>query len=349
MSDFAQTGLITTLQRLNDTHLAALERDLVDVARMRPIALVLPCHGSELDRPALGHLVDELRGAEWLSEIVVSMNGLGETVRIRAEEVFAPLPQRVRVLWHGDVTDGVYDGGKPTGKGENVDAAFRLLQEEAQAEIFVTQDCDVVSFRRHDLVRLCYAVAQPDLGFRFAKAYYSRATDRLYGRVTRLFLSPLLHACVRVAGHQPMLSFLMSFRYPLAGEIALTRELAAKLPIAPGWSLELSMLCDVFRRVDPREVCQVDGGGGYDHKHQPAEAVVNGMAREIAGELFRQMATEFPCGPETRALMAVAYRREGELAVRRSAALARMNQLPYDEGAENALVATFAESCFRDW
>jgi len=344
MSDFAQIGLITTLQRLNDTHLASLEGELVDVARTRPIALVLPCHGSELDRPALGHLVRELHGAEWLSEVVVSMNGPDEGARGRAEAVFAQLPQRVRVLWHADPASG----GRPTGKGQNVDAAFRLLQEEGRTEVFATQDCDVVSFRRHDLARLCYAVTHPQLGFRFAKAYYSRATDRLYGRVTRLFLSPLLHACVRVAGHQPLLSFLTSFRYPLAGEIALTRELAAKLPIAPGWSLELSMLCDVFRHVDPREVCQVDGGGGYDHKHQPAAAVVNGMAQEIASELFRQMSVEFPCGPEIRALVAAAYRRESEQAVRRSSALAKMNHLPFDEEAERALVATFAETCFRN-
>ena len=73
--------------------------------------------------------------------------------------------------------------------------------------------------------------------------YYSRVTDRLYGRVSRLFLAPLLHALLRVAGHQPLLDFLLSFRYPLAGEVALTRELATTLPASSGWGLEIGSVC----------------------------------------------------------------------------------------------------------
>src|SRR5204863_692618 len=111
--------------------------------------------------------------------------------------------------------------GVPAGKGRNVAAAFAHLAG-SDCAIVATQDCDVASFRRADLARLCYAVAHPQLGYRFAKMYYSRVTDRLYGRVSRLFLAPLLHAVVRVAGHQPLVDYLLSFRYPLAGEVALT-------------------------------------------------------------------------------------------------------------------------------
>ena len=332
MSDFAQTGLITTLQRLNDSHLDALEAELCGLAVQRPIALVLPCHAAELERPALAHIVAELAGAKWVNEIVVSMNGPDESAHARAGEFFARLPQRVRVLWNNSA-----------GKGANVAAAFRLLGGEKSAAIFATQDCDVASFRRQDLARLCYAVAQPQFGYAFAKAYYSRVTDRLYGRVTRLFLAPLLHACVRVAGHHPLLDFLLSFRYPLAGEIAITREVAAALPIAPGWGLEVAMLCDVFRHLDPRTVCQVDGGPGYDHKHQPAATALAEMATEIAAELFRQLAAEgLPHTADFRATIAAAYQREASLALRRSAALAKMNSIPFDETTEREIVTAFA-------
>jgi glucosyl-3-phosphoglycerate synthase len=288
-------------------------------------------------------MVRELSTAAWLGEVVVAMNGPDPAARERAEEIFAPLPQETRILWQTDAGagEGKLDGSSATGKGQNVAAGFKLLCEEGRCEVLASQDCDVVSFQRRDLARLCYAVAHPAMGFRFAKAYYSRATDRLYGRVTRLFFAPLLHAWVRTAGHLPLLSFLLSFRYPLAGEIALTRELAATLPIAPGWTLELATLCEVFRGVDPRDVCQVDGGRGYDHKHQPATEGLVTMAREIAQELHRQLEVDSPATKELRALIPQAYSREADLAARRSAALARINQLSFDENAERELAREF--------
>ena len=286
MSDFAQAGLICTLQRLNDTHLTRVEAELASLSRARPIALVLPCHGRDLEQPAFARLLDELKTTDFLREIVLSVNGVAPALREALPARLAALPQKITLLQNEPLP------GEPAGKGRNVCAAFEYLARAGECEIIATQDCDVSSFQRADLARLCYAVAHPQLGFRLAKAYYSRVTDRLYGRVSRLFLAPLLHAIVRVAGHQPLVDFLLSFRYPLAGEVALTRELAAGLPVSSGWGLEIGQLCEVFRRVDPREVCQVDGGAGYDHKHQPAATALVDMAAEIARELFTQLAAE---------------------------------------------------------
>jgi glucosyl-3-phosphoglycerate synthase len=339
LSDFAQTGLICTLQRLNDAHLPQLEAELVELASDRPIALVLPCHRRDLAQPALGHLVQEIAGAAFLAEIIISINGVERGAEDAARERFATLPQPLTFLWN----DREQPAGTRTGKGENVAAAVRYLSKGG-CEIVVFQDCDVVSFRRANLARLCYAVANPELGYRFAKAYYSRATDRLYGRVSRLFLAPLLHALVRVAGHQPLIGFLLSFRYPLAGEVAMTSELARSLPMMNGWGLELGQLCEVFRRVDPRECCQVDGGSGYDHKHQPATPALTEMAAEIARELFRQAALEgIGDTPAFHLAVREAYRREGEFALHRSASLALINGLPFDCVAESALVEMFAQ------
>jgi glucosyl-3-phosphoglycerate synthase len=337
MSDFAQTGLICTLQRLNDAHLARIETELVDLTATRPIALVLPCHGRDLERPALAHLLEELRGAAFLREIVFSVNGVESSAMDQLSGRLAQLPQRTTLLQNDEPR------GQVAGKGANVRAAFRHLAEAGECEVIVTQDCDVASFRRADLARLCYAVAHPRLNFRYAKMYYSRVTDRLYGRVSRLFLAPLLHALIRVAGHQPLLDFLLSFRYPLAGEVALTCELAAALPASSGWGLEVGQLCEVFRRVDPREVCQVDGGTGYDHKHQPAATALADMAAEIGRELFAQLAAEgLPDDIAFRSAVAAAYCREAAHALRRSASLALINGLPFDDAAEETIVETFA-------
>ena len=340
MSDFAQTGLICTLQRLNETHLARLEAELTELASARPIALVLPCHGMDLEKAALAGIVAELQGAAFLREIVVTLNGVDEITFALAQERFKPLPQRVTFLWNDR------PGTAPpalSGKGGNAAAAFAHLVAHAECEIVATQDCDVASFRRVDLARLCYAVAHPQLGYRFAKMYYSRVTDRLYGRVSRLFLAPLLHAVVRVAGHVPLVDFLLSFRYPLAGEVAMTRELAASLRTHAGWGLEIGQLCEVFRHVDPREVCQVDGGTGYDHKHQPATTALAAMAAEIARELFAQLAAEgLPHDLAFRTSITRAYRHEAAHALRRSASLALINGLPFDDASESAIVAAFA-------
>ncbi len=326
MSDFAQAGLISTLQRLNDSHLARIESELADLSEDRKIALVLPCHAVDLERPALAHIGAELQGAGFLDTIVLSINGLAEG-------------QAVPTV---DFATSVLSHSGRDGKGANVAAALVELLQQGRHDIIALHDSDVTSFRRADLARLCYAVAHPELGYRFAKAYYSRVTDRLYGRVSRLFLAPLLHAVVRVAGHLPLVDFLLSFRYPLAGEVAFTRELIAQLPPASGWNIELSHLCEIFRRVDPRDVCQVDGGTGYDHKHQPAGTALVGMATEIASELFAQLTTE---GVNTdfafRSAIARAYRREASHALRRSAALARINALPFDPAAEQSIVEGF--------
>ena len=49
------------------------------------------------------------------------------------------------------------------------------------------------------------------MNYEFAKGYYSRVTDRLHGRVTRLFMTPLLQAMKAVLGPIPLLEYLGSF------------------------------------------------------------------------------------------------------------------------------------------
>ena len=233
MSDFAQTGLICTLQRLNDTSAERIEAELTEHSAAHPITLILPCHANDLLQPALQGIIEELAGARFLREVLISMNGWEEKAGAVAREIFSGLPQPHRILWND--SPGAVAVERVTavtaGKGFNVWAACGVVITEAQSAVIATQDCDVVSFRRENLARLCFAAVHPELRYDFAKMYYSRVTDRLYGRVSRLFLTPLLQAIVRVTGHQPLLDFLQSFRYPLAGECVITRELAAALPI----------------------------------------------------------------------------------------------------------------------
>ena len=109
------------------------------------------------------------------------------------------------------------------------------------------------------LARLCYPVANPNLGFEFCKGYYARATDRMHGRVTRLFMTPLIRAALGMAPEAAFLKFLDSFRYPLAGEFAMRAELARVNRIPGDWGLEIGVLAEVFRNCATARVCQGPG------------------------------------------------------------------------------------------
>ncbi|MFI5322253.1 MAG: hypothetical protein ACHQ6U_01690 [Thermodesulfobacteriota bacterium] len=50
------------------------------------------------------------------------------------------------------------------------------------------------------------------MDYEFCKGYYSRVTDRMYGRVTRLFISPVIRALKKIFGHLPFLVYLDGFR-----------------------------------------------------------------------------------------------------------------------------------------
>ena len=128
MSDFAQNGLICTLQRLNDWHLPLIEDALCELAVKKPIALILPCHGVDLEKPALAHLVAEIaEGRPFLSEVVVSLNGITQEQKPRVAKIFATLPMATRFLWNDQ--PNALNGGL-TGKGGNVAAAIRYITED---------------------------------------------------------------------------------------------------------------------------------------------------------------------------------------------------------------------------
>ena len=56
----------------------------------------------------------------------------------------------------------------------------------------------IVNFRREMLARLVLPALDPIVDYDFVKAYYARFSDRLHGRVTRLYVAPLLAAFRRL-------------------------------------------------------------------------------------------------------------------------------------------------------
>ena len=359
MADFFQTGAIATIHRLGRPDVPRMERELVEFAKETPIALVLPCHIRELGTRALRGIARELRNVPYLKQIIVGIDG-ARSLRDwkRARTFFRQLPQQPMLVWNdGPRISALFRkledaelGAGPGGKGRNVWMCFGYMLANEQARMVVMHDCDIVTYSREMLARLCYPVAHPSLGFDFCKGYYARVSDRLNGRVMRLLVTPLLRALKSILGAHPFLVYMDAFRYPLAGEVSLDIDLVRRLHIPYDWALEVGTLAEVFRNAAPRAICQSELCENYDHKHQEIsmrdpDKGLNKMAVDVAKALFRRMAAE---GIKLDAglfdTLLSTYLRQADDTLRFYAADAIINGLSYPRHEEENAVATFVRS-----
>jgi glucosyl-3-phosphoglycerate synthase len=358
MSDFYQTGVVTTLHRLRGNSVERLEGDLERFSRSRPIALVLPALYSEFSTPAMQRIVQALRQVRYLQRIVVALGRATREDYERARECFENFYTPVSVLWiDGDrirrlfqllEERGLSAGGD--GKGRSCWMAYGYVLAMRDCDVIALHDCDIVNYDREMLARLCYPVAHPNLGFEFCKGYYARVTDRMHGRVTRLFVTPLVRALESMAPSSPFLHFLDSFRYPLAGEFAMDANLARVNRIPGDWGLEVGVLAEVYRNCAVSRVCQVDLAETYEHKHQSLSADdpsrgLSRMAADIAKSLFRTIAAEgIVFTADHFRSLEVRYVRLAQDTIARYYADAALNGLKFDRHGEELAVAAFARS-----
>lgn len=362
MSDFFQNGIVTTLHDLDDRGDGWLESAVAQPAAAASLTLVLPCLHAELRGPALEPFVRRLATIPWLREIVVGLDGADADGFRAALALFARLPQPHHVIWNDGprvaalVAELARDGLAPAerGKGSNIWLCLGVVQAHGRAEVVALHDCDVVSFTPRMLARLVSPLLLPDLlpdgGFVFAKAYYPRISDGvLYGRVSRLFVTPLLRGLRRCLPPSRYLEFLDSFRYPLAGECALRLSAARRLHLPCDWGMEIGVLTELFRDHSTRHICQVDIAAAYDHKHRPLPSAAGGddclgrMSRDIVAGLFRGLAAQGQVFdlPLVHGLVD-AYRRIALDLLDSHAADAVLNGLRVDRGGETRAVAFFA-------
>jgi len=364
MADFHQGGAITTLHRLGRFDVGRLERQLVSYSRVRPIALVLPCLASELHGPGLKGIVDTLRGVPYLRQIVVSISGTDEErgeyddmrqlfEGVRGIDGSAPIllwnsGSRVKALYQRLSEEGLDAGAN--GKGRSTWLAFGYVLATNVARVIAVHDCDIRTYDRELLARLCYPTAHPNLHYEFAKGYYGRVADRLYGRVTRLFVGPLLRAMKAVLGSHPLLDYLDSFRYPLAGEVSMTTDLARINRIPADWGLEIGTLVEVYRNSSPKRICQVELAENYDHRHQElsendASQGLHRMVVDIASSAIRNLASygvEFDAGFLNT--LTAAYRRTAQDAISSYSDDAALNGLVFERHEEELAVETFTRA-----
>jgi glucosyl-3-phosphoglycerate synthase len=358
MSDFHQQGPVTALPRLTERPVEDLERHILSLATQFPVSLVLPMVPSEMDRPALGRIVDELGRVEYLDSLVVSLNRATLDDYSRAVKYFERYPGRSVILWSESPAiqqffarlDQVGLRIGTAGKGRACWLAIGYLLAEERADYIAFQDADVVNFNREMLARLILPALDPIVDFDFVKAYYARVSDRLHGRVTRLFVAPLLAACTRLIGEDPYIRYLAAFRYPLSGEFTIQRDLASRMRLPSDWGLEIVTLFEALRHRAPARICQVEIAGCYEHKHQDLSAAdpssgLNRMAQDVGTHLLRTLvASGVVLSTGLFDSLLAAYQIEAEDAVADSYAVAMINGLKYDRHEEEMNVQTFGHA-----
>jgi glucosyl-3-phosphoglycerate synthase len=359
MSDFFQTGAIATLHRLGQTDLPRLEGELLEFAKETPIALVLPCHINEVGTTALKGIAREISRVAYLKQVIVGIDAARSLRQWqKARHFFQHLPQQPILLWNDGprmtalfkkLEDADISSGLP-GKGRNVWICFGYVLASEQARMVASHDCDILTYNRELLARLCYPVAHPSLGLDFCKGYTARYTTQLNGRVMRLMFTPLIRSLESILGTHPFLTYLDTFRYPLSGEISLDTDLIRRVRVPSDWGLEVGMLAEVFRNSAPRAICQSELAERYDHKHQELSARdpekgLNKMAVDVAKTIFRVMAAEgIRLDTGLFDTLLSAYVRKAEDTLRHYNADALVNGLTFGRHLEEMAVATFVNS-----
>lgn len=359
MPDFFQHNLITTIHDLRTSKLDQLEEMMRTATRHSNVGLVLPVTASDMRAEPFERIVQELSAADYVDTIVVSLGvAPNEADYHETVQKVAPLGDRCKVLWtDGPKVQALYqeliDAGLPLstpGKGRSVWTAFGYLLADPRIDVFVLHDCDIVDYDRTLLSRLCLPMVDPALDFEFCKAYYARVTDRMHGRVVRLLVAPLLRALMQLYPSNRFVHYLANFRYPLAGEFSLTRNLARSNRIPSDWGLEVGTLAEVFRNTSLKRVCQVDLCRLYEHKHQSAslenkQAGLMKMAIDILTTVYRTLASQgIVLTGDAFITLRSLFLRTAQDCVRQYAADARVNDLAYNRHDEEIMIDAFA-SC----
>ncbi|BAI79683.1 conserved hypothetical protein [Deferribacter desulfuricans SSM1] len=359
MADFFQNGLITTLQNVTNRSVDDIEEEIINFIDRRKIALLLPALYSEFERPAMYTIIEELKKSKIIDTVVLSLDQANEEQFLQVKEIMSVLPQNVKIVWnHGKRVQDLYKKllkeGFPLnipGKGRVVWMALGYILADNNFYAIALHDCDIVNYKRDIVAKLVFPIIHRGLNYEFSKGYYARVSGKIYGRVNRLFFTPLVRALKRLIGFDnKFLDYLDSFRYALSGEFAIIRELAKGIRFSPDWGLEVSLLSEIYQNTSINRICQVEVLDVYEHKHntlnknEPNKGLLR-MATDIAKTLFRVLSQEGIVLSEAlfKSLIST-YFQQARYAIESYNALAMLNGVPFDRHSEIAAVEAFTQA-----
>lgn len=322
---------ITTLHNLTDAVPAMPDGDS---------AVVVPIAGEREDAVTPTHVFDAL-ATVGPHEVIVPLRGPHE-VAAAFERWVEGFDVDVTVVWcNAPTVTPVLDANGLDGRmGKGRDVWLGLGLAASRADYVAVHDADASTYSEAHVPRL---LAPLEHGHAFAKGYYARIEDgRLYGRLARLFVAPLLRA-LSAEFQDPLLSYLSAFRYPLSGEFAVTAEVARSVRAQRAWGLEIGMLGEAYDAVGEAGTAQVDlGMHRHDHRPVGGRGGLSTMAGEVGAALFRIL-DDHGLSPAYEDLSGE-YRDAAEALIRQYGTDAAVNGLDYDPDDERSQVAAYADS-----
>ena len=130
----------------------------------------MPCLYSELAKPALKNIVDELSKVKFLNHIIIGLDKADEKDFRHAKSYFSKLPQRHDILWHDgprllNVTEALKKNNlspPEPGKGRNVWYCFGYALALQTSEVVVLHDADITTYNKDMLTKLVLPVVNPN-------------------------------------------------------------------------------------------------------------------------------------------------------------------------------------------
>ena len=360
MPSFAQThSRVTSYFLLEKTQ--DLSKRLRYAARWKKPVLIVPALASEFtdpeNRPVFENIVRQLSSATYLAQIIF---GLDQATEEDVRRCIAILKERglknYVIQWNdGPAISSVYrqigEAGfdlSRRGKGRNVFMGFGVAIALGATCVGLL-DADIKTFRRRQLDRLFFPVLVHN--YPFAKAFYARWDgQRMFGRVKRLLLDPLLLALKRKFGESreekmlKLVDYLLSFDYQLSGEVVFDADLLRRMRYALDWGVEIFTLIEVWRKAP--HVAQVEfTRRGFNHKHQRVSpddpsGGLHRMALDIINTLLHALIVEegLEVGEEFFRDLALTYENIAEEIIKKYSDNSEFNQFAYDRDTEEKMV-----------
>jgi glucosyl-3-phosphoglycerate synthase len=351
--DFDQ-GKITRIHDVN-MNFDQMDAKLESLKNKSPTGVIIPILGDAFNKPSFKKIIKGLNECQYLKKVFIALSTTEEDEYEQAMQLKTKFEVPCDVIWCNNpqvntiVNELKRKGLDLTSKGKGKDLWIATGIASLELYALALHDADIVDYSPMLPTKLLYSIVEPRLDFFFAKGYYARINlenKRMYGRVCRLFVSPIIDALQKKMNHRStFLRYLKSFSYPLSGEIAIYSDLALNLRIPGDWGLEIGTLAELYRNISNKRVCEVDLGF-FEHTHKPISP--NSLVK-TAGDgfitLLRTLTETEGVDVSNSFLLSlqVTYRRFAQDKIRQYHADAVCNGLDYDRHEEESSVDIFSD------